>query len=257
MFGRRNLAAVSPAPKKLARSEAASAQLRSAFTARDAAQKRLDEERASVKRVEDVIGQARVADRAARNAHEAAREATRLWAACGCDPGGRSQYEELEAEAAEADRAADQAESVADSARGGLPAVEERVRDAQDALNRCGIEIDRVIAAILVAELEPSLKELERAAAAFNSAHVEVRGLYRLLDARRVGWNDFDRFASHAAAERIRIVLEQSKILELGDVEMRNGRVCGGIPAPQVLLDSTAAWRARAEALLRDERNAS
>ena len=246
---RRALKVISPAPARH--------RLRDAMLARAAAQSELEKARAIVARVQAVIDVAAEADDFADDARIAAAEAAQRWAADGADPDATHEREQRAAAAREAKDVADKALDLAEGAREGLPKVKEVERNAQNALEHAEAAILSAVSMTLVDAIEPHLKEMERAARAFNSAHVEVQGLYRLLDARRVGWNDYDRFASHEAAERIRLILEQSKILELGDVEMRNGRVCGGIPAPQVLLDSTTAWRARAEALLRDERNAS
>lgn len=246
---RRALKVLSPAPARQ--------RLRDAMLARDAAQSELDKARAIVARVQGVIDAANEASDLAEDARIAAADAAQRWAADGADPDATHEREQRAAAAREAKDVADKALDLAEGARQGLLKVQEVERNAQNALEHAEAAILSAVSMTLVDAIEPHLKEMERAARAFNSAHVEVRGLYRLLDASRIGWRDFDRFASHAAAERIRLILEQSKILELGDVEMRNGRVCGGIPAPQVLLDSTTAWRARAEALLRDERNAS
>ena len=232
---RRALKVISPAPARH--------RLRDAMLARDAAQSELDKARAIVARVQAVIDVAAEADDFAEDARIAAADAAQRWAAAGADPSATGEREQFAAAAKEAKDAADKALDLAEGAREGLEHAEAAILSA--------------VSMTLVDAIEPHLKEMERAARAFNSAHVEVQGLYRLLDARRVGWNDYDRFASHEAAERIREVLERSKIVELGDVEMRSGRICAGNPAPQVLLNSTAAWRAAAEALLKDEPNAS
>jgi hypothetical protein len=246
---RRALKVISPAPARH--------RLRDAMLARDAAQSELDKARAIVARVQAVIDVAAEADDFAEDARIAAADAAQRWAAAGADPSATGEREQFAAAAKEAKDAADKALDLAEGAREGLPKVKEVERNAQNALEHAEAAILSAVSMTLVDAIEPHLKEMERAARAFNSAHVEVQGLYRLLDARRVGWNDYDRFASHEAAERIREVLERSKIVELGDVEMRSGRICAGNPAPQVLLNSTAAWRAAAEALLKDEPNAS
>jgi hypothetical protein len=225
--------------------------LRQARADRAEAHARFDEARAAVKRVENVIAEARAADRAARKADDAAKAAAREWAGQGCEPGLRHLVDEAEAKAAEANRAADAAERVAVEARAGLGTVEERAQSAIDAVDRCDEKIRGAIVRILMSELEPSLKALEAAAAHFNEAHVKVRGLYRLLDPTRIGWRDYDRWRADSAAKQIRDVLERSRIRDLSDAYCERG-IPRGKDTPRDLLECTEAWRARAEQLLKE-----
>jgi hypothetical protein len=181
--------------------------LRQAKAARDAAQIRLDEAKAAHRRVDAIVDEARLADRAARKAYAAARQAVVEWTATGADPFGSASLGKFEAEAAEADRRAEQAEYVAEAARAGLEGLEQRVRQAESALHGRCADVGDAVDAILLAELEPQLAIIEQASAAYRAALTPLRALLRVSE-------------NHKTAVRIRDVVVRSQPPELEDFEL-------------------------------------
>jgi hypothetical protein len=212
--------------------------LKQAKAARAEAQAVLDEAKAAHKRVDEVIDQARAADRAARKAFAAARHAIAEWSASGADPFGRDSLKQFEADATEADRRAEQAEYIAESARAGLPALEQRVRQAESTLHRCSSAVGDAVDAILLADIEPQLKIVEQAGAAYAAALTPIRALLRASDSQKT-------------LDRIRDVLVRSQPRPLDEREL-SGTWRYGDPVPDDVLALAEALQARRTELRED-----
>jgi hypothetical protein len=150
--------------------------LKSALTARDAAQRSITESAETLERIESVITTADTAARTAAKATQAATEARREWVRGGCKYSESIRLQSLDDAAAEAARVAARAAVDAEAVRktGTMARAEDAVRLAQTDLRGCGEEITTAIDVIIAAELSPDCRELENLADRYRTVRFKL-----------------------------------------------------------------------------------
>jgi hypothetical protein len=213
--------------------------LKGAIAARDAAQQTLTDARGLVARIESVIAASEDATRNAVEANSAAKVSLAAWARAGCDPQGVAEHEKLASAADEAKRVADRAQVAADAARKGLRLAQSVVERAQSALQSCEAKIKDEIGFVILAEAGPVLARLERCAAEYQAARIEITGLHEVLQS----WS-----AEGARSVRAAYARASATVKTIPDYECNAAGTPVSAP-PAEVLRLADAWRERAAQL--------
>ena len=154
--------------------------LRAAHVDRAAAQRVLAEAEGKVARALEVIEMSRRLDSEAGASEAAAREAARIWTAEGCPEDARPDASLLDAAAAANNAAAD-GRTVAAGARDALPELQRTVLSARIELEQSQGRVREAAIAVLAADAEPRLAQLERLRDEYESALRPLAGLRHLV----------------------------------------------------------------------------
>ena len=154
--------------------------LRAAHVDRTAARRVLAEAEGKVARALEVIEMSRRLDSEAGAAEAAAREAARIWTAAGCPEDSRPDASLLDAAAAASNAAVD-ARTVAAGARDALPVLQRTVLSARIELEQSQGRVREAAIAVLAADAEPRLAQLERLRDEYESALRPLAGLRHLV----------------------------------------------------------------------------
>jgi hypothetical protein len=231
MFGRKLKVISDPHAARLAEAKADSALARA----------RIAEAKAAVDRVNAVLDAAVDADRAARQARAVANAAITKWSAAGADPQGRAEFERLEAEAVRADRAAEEAQVIAEAARAGLPAVQARVREAENAANIPLGLIHDIEGAIIIDEIRSTLDALEKSAQQYRAARHDLEALLGVVNSQSRFNPACMPYQNHLITMAIKPVLEQAA----KDVR----EIAGYLETREDLHERRQQWEQRLQAL--------
>jgi hypothetical protein len=139
---------------------------------------------AATERVRRLIASAAPAEKAAAEAVKVAAAATRDWATTGARDDQPSANEGLLNAAAEAQRKAQHAALQADGARAALREVIDAEKLARNALDSASGMVRAARAAVLVAQVQPTLAELAAMRSRYAELFADVAALSVLLDPR-------------------------------------------------------------------------
>jgi chromosome segregation ATPase len=156
--------------------KASCARLKAAIAARDQAIQAVNDQRATVERLQTVIDGADDASRAAAAATRAANDARQDWVRDGCLQHAKTHHALAETAAAAA-QVAQSASADADAVRKQLRRAQEEIESRQAAIGHAEHEITAAVSVIIAQESAELLAEFEAAAATYRQLREKVMGL--------------------------------------------------------------------------------